>query len=411
MRAGYSSPALAGSSAKNPLLIAVSTVAVAAPLIALIFAGDHFRSWPELPKHATTTSPAPPTNQPRSPKSGPLRTATPPPSQQPADEPAQPSPVELDTFAKAIEPFWPAQDTHGSVKEFLADGTVRAIFVQGKDIASPPADLWARACDEPSARCVLILPATSLRPDSAQNLVVVAVDDQTSTTMQSANSVFVYDKHGRCVHAARYRDVANVPLLLHALLPAVALASAPTLLPIPASSRTSRGTGGTTPTHPRSERSEITLATLDAPVAPLFSAGRTTLLRTDPIREARAHSKRVVLCFWATYCKPCVAELGELARLRTEHSNVAFVGLLDDSDSDDIRAMARKMIPESFSNHYFLSDHLLQSRIFKTVSMPLPAFAVFDANGNLLDAFVGSLLADPHNHQRLMDQLHKPEQR
>lgn len=400
-------------SPKNSLLLALSSLAVVVPVVAgFVFSGDHLLSWPELPdRHRTVVeNPKPPAEPPP-----PAHDLTPPdddstsppanpPSSTAAD--AAPRPMAIEAVANAIAKYWPpASAVHGSVTAFLANGAVRLVLIQGRDISPPPLDFWKATCDDPKARCVVLLPDGSTPPDARANLVPVVLDPKTSARMQSAAVAYVYDIGGKCVHAVSYRDLKRLQTEVHALLPALALAGAPVVSTIKPTINTTTTTGGERPV----ESSRPSLASLDSSLAPLFSTGRTSLLHIEPIRDARAHSKRVVLCFWATYCKACVAELDELGRLRAEYKDAVFVGLLDDSDMEDIRVLARKMVPDTFPTHYFLSDNVLQSKIFRSTTVPLPAFALFDSRGRLRDAFYGSLLADPKNHQRLMRHLQVEE--
>jgi thiol-disulfide isomerase/thioredoxin len=54
--------------------------------------------------------------------------------------------------------------------------------------------------------------------------------------------------------------------------------------------------------------------------------------------------KVVVINFWATWCKPCMAEMPDLAAMQTRHhEDVVLIGVLNDNASDaTVTAFARK---------------------------------------------------------------------
>ena len=100
--------------------------------------------------------------------------------------------------------------------------------------------------------------------------------------------------------------------------------------------------------------------------------------------------------FWGTWCPPCIAEMHELGQLALEYSDkVGFLMLLDDFENKDAAI-------EIYNDHGFFDienvvtisawdtfdyDH----EIFTMLDLQyVPTTIVIDADGNLLEHFVGA---------------------
>jgi cytochrome c biogenesis protein CcmG/thiol:disulfide interchange protein DsbE len=83
-----------------------------------------------------------------------------------------------------------------------------------------------------------------------------------------------------------------------------------------------------------------TAATINRP-APDFTV---TTLDGQQLRMSDLRGKTVVLNIWASWCKPCEEEAGELNRAYMEYQgrNVAFVGIAFNDDTDPMRAFVNK---------------------------------------------------------------------
>lgn len=109
-----------------------------------------------------------------------------------------------------------------------------------------------------------------------------------------------------------------------------------------------------------------------------------------------ARKRPTLLVFGATWCAPFVHNLQILDDIRDQYkSQVLFIGLLDELDelgTPSTRERVTQMTkPNDFKLHYLLKDSSIQRAIFGKEEVPLPAFALFDANDELVATVVGSL--------------------
>ena len=67
-------------------------------------------------------------------------------------------------------------------------------------------------------------------------------------------------------------------------------------------------------------------------------------LRRDKLLSDEADAKILVINLWATWCKPCVAEIPMLNEIKSEykHKNVEFLSLSVDTDSIKLNSFLKK---------------------------------------------------------------------
>jgi len=122
----------------------------------------------------------------------------------------------------------------------------------------------------------------------------------------------------------------------------------------------------------------------------------------------KTRKRPTLLVFGATWCAPFVSDFPMLDGMRDQYqSRVLFVGLVDEQDTPSTRErIARLVEPHDFKLHYFLKDASIHRTVFKKEEVLLPAFALFDANDELVATFVGSL-GVPKNAEALRASLDK----
>ena len=123
-------------------------------------------------------------------------------------------------------------------------------------------------------------------------------------------------------------------------------------------------------------------AGVDAPALalPTIDGGRLDL--------AALRGRPVVLNFFATWCPPCAAEMGELTSFQSDHPEVTVVGVaLDSGGAAQVRAFARR---HGLNFKVVLADEGAASRF--GVSQ-LPTTYVVQPDGRLGRSFVGPIVA------------------
>lgn len=164
------------------------------------------------------------------------------------------------------------------------------------------------------------------------------------------------------------------------------------------------------PVSSRSAGGRLRLSAIDGQVADALNPSRGW----TPLRSSWAvvdYPKTIgkhptLLVFWATWCLPCVKEFPLIDQLRDQYrSRVLFVGLADEQESPVARQRIAEVVKSyNFRLHYLLKNSSVSRTVFKRADAPLPAFALFDENGELVTTQVGSI-ADPHNAETLRASL------
>ncbi|MEA2414245.1 MAG: hypothetical protein QOI58_902 [Thermoanaerobaculia bacterium] len=149
------------------------------------------------------------------------------------------------------------------------------------------------------------------------------------------------------------------------------------------------------PTDKASAGTRVRLSAINGRILDLANQSKawTPLSHSSFVVENQKEKRATLLVFWATWCTPCVAQLPLLDQLREQHaSGVTVVGLIDEIDSAvDRKRIDEVLKPYSFRMNYIIQDPSIGRQIFGQPDLPLPAFALFDTNGELIFSHIGSL--------------------
>ena len=101
-------------------------------------------------------------------------------------------------------------------------------------------------------------------------------------------------------------------------------------------------------------------------------------LNGEPLAAGELKGKRIFLNFWATWCKPCLAEMPSIDRaaLALADKNVIFIAASDEKP-DKVRAFREK-------NNYRFKLVSTKADLSTLGVYALPATFIFDENGNLV---------------------------
>lgn len=389
---------------QDPLLLAISVIALG--IIGLLIVMRTDIPWEVRPKSTPKRPPAPKVVQ----KIEPPRVVT------PAVTgslllPAQAPEISWESWQILLRKYLSAAEMSQFDKANLL------VFL---NLPEPPGDAWNPPCDEVSVQCVFI----GYQPDThdSKRLQVprLALDELLDPTTPV---VYVYTREGQQVWSATGPLLSQLPKLFDTIVH-VGLAARPARSASSSTTHHSRShpaqsasdtnvrlnVGSTRPQSAQSASDtnvRLNIGSIRMSVYPLYSKGAASLADIAPIKRAREEKKTVVLYFWATWCVPCRVEMPELARLQSAAPNTTFIGLLDDSDNEQVRTIVRSMTHDAIPLQYFMGDNsLIKQAIFSRAEIPLPAFAIFDTGGHLKDHFYGSIVADAKLKDRLLEAIH-----
>ena len=121
-----------------------------------------------------------------------------------------------------------------------------------------------------------------------------------------------------------------------------------------------------------------------------------TITDTNFEGEVLKSSQPVLIDFWATWCKPCIAEIPEYNRFYQEYSKkgVVLIAVASDSGTEaEVREAAKRLKME-----YPVAAPALKDLDRLGEFEVLPTTWVFDARGKLVKEFLG---ASPDKHRTL----------
>jgi thiol-disulfide isomerase/thioredoxin len=133
-------------------------------------------------------------------------------------------------------------------------------------------------------------------------------------------------------------------------------------------------------------------------VPPILFAG----IDGQAINTAELHGKVVFINFWASWCPPCIAEMGSINALYSKlKSDSRFVFILVDADGHLPAATA------------FMAKHGYDLRVYSSAgpvsgdlySGSLPTTLIIDTNGNLVQKHEGIANYDTRNMEQFMRSL------
>lgn len=79
--------------------------------------------------------------------------------------------------------------------------------------------------------------------------------------------------------------------------------------------------------------------------------------------------KEIALIFWASWCKPCIAEMPDIKRLSAQHKNIKFVLISDDEDYKEWNNAILVNKLSSFQNIRSLPSNSIPD-LFKVGTLP-----------------------------------------
>jgi len=111
---------------------------------------------------------------------------------------------------------------------------------------------------------------------------------------------------------------------------------------------------------------------------------KLTDLQGQPVNTRDFHGKPLVVNYWATWCKPCIAEFPGFEKLKQEYAGqVSFVMISD----EDAAKVSRFKAKNNYSFNFVLSELSFQELGMNMV----PVTFVYDAGGELIRKQAGSM--------------------
>ncbi|MBV8818845.1 MAG: TlpA family protein disulfide reductase [Acidobacteriaceae bacterium] len=106
------------------------------------------------------------------------------------------------------------------------------------------------------------------------------------------------------------------------------------------------------------------------------------------------HGKVVLVNFWATWCKPCRAEMPDLVKLQQRLKPRGFDLVLISADDPEQDAAAGKFLQQNGATGQGYRKEAKQDEAFINSIDPkwsgaLPASFLYDKNGRLVRSFIG----------------------
>jgi thiol-disulfide isomerase/thioredoxin len=106
-------------------------------------------------------------------------------------------------------------------------------------------------------------------------------------------------------------------------------------------------------------------------------------LEGKEVKISDFYGKLTVLDFWATWCKPCIAEFPALHNLEKKfEGKVTFIGIASKCKKEDWEKMAKK---EGFQNSIYVTKENTKLLSEKYAIHSIPRYIILDAAGNVLD--------------------------